>query len=152
MRLFSNDFKNGEMLPKILTCDGEDISPHLKWVNFPEQTKSFALMCLDFETNDGIVSHWYVHDIPNNVTEIPRGGPIPGAELENDFGTLYYEGPCQPDKLHEYYFIIHALDVEHLEGLTTLTFRKQIRNHSLDKAELKGTYQSEIRINFKSCH
>lgn len=152
MKLLSNDLTDGQLIPKLFTCDGADFSPHLQWTDYPEETKSFAIMCLDYDTDQGILSHWYVHDIPRDINEIPQGGPVPGSEFENDFKTIYYEGPCQPDEVHTYHFIIHALDVETLSGLTPMNFRKTIREHSLDQAEIAATYQSEFKIKFRSCH
>lgn len=153
MKLESNDFNNNEILKKKFTCDGEDISPHLTWSEFPLETKSFALSCFDFEDQHGIVSHWLVINIPIDVTEIPQAGPIPGEEVENHFSTTYYEGPCQADKVHTYHFRIYALNTEKLDNnIAYFNFRKEINAHLLVSAEILARYQSEIKFDLPSCH
>lgn len=152
MILTSNDFINESVLNKRHTCDGEDISPNLKWEQVPTSTKSFALTCIDLDHEAGLISHWNIINIPADCREISRGGPIPGMEIENDLSTTYYEGPCQPDKIHRYVFRLHALNVEQIEGVTALNFRKLIKTHVLETAEIIGLYQSEIRLKFQSCH
>jgi len=43
----SSAFDNGEFIPEIYTCDGEDISPDLKWSGYPSDTESFVLIMDD---------------------------------------------------------------------------------------------------------
>ena len=47
MELSSSDFDSNGDMPSELTCDGEDVSPHLAWSEPPEGTKSFAISCID---------------------------------------------------------------------------------------------------------
>jgi len=155
MILESEDLKPGEKINEMFTCDGEDISPHLKWSNFPEETRSFALMLIDNDGKTGILSHWYVINIPKNVTEIHRGVPLPGDLIENDFMNLYYQGPCPERGTHTYTFKIFAIDKEKLENVNSIMFRKIMRKHSLDSAEISVTYEKKFNLkdfNFYSCH
>ncbi|MBD3214307.1 MAG: YbhB/YbcL family Raf kinase inhibitor-like protein, partial [Candidatus Lokiarchaeota archaeon] len=92
MKLTSEDIKHGETIDPRFTCDGENISPHLKWEKTPEDTQSLAISCIDSDSKAGTWIHWYVVNIPNDINEITRGGPIPGDELENDFGNKEYGG------------------------------------------------------------
>jgi len=144
MILSSNDIKDGELLDKRFTCDGEALSPHLKWINAPKETKSFAIYCIDPNSEIGIISHWNVCDIPPSVGEIPQTGPIPGTLIINDFGNLYFEAPCPKEGMHQYIFKIFALNIERLEGVTVLNFRKTIRKHTLDSAEITCSYEREF--------
>jgi len=141
MILESNDFKNNEILDKKFTCDGEDFSPHLKWYDVPEGTKSYALTFTRPDPELGEISHWYIYNIPLDVKEIQQDGIIPGIEVENDFCTLHYEGPNAADGIKKYIFRIYALDVEKLEGLKKQNFKKIIRQHTIEYTELVGMYE-----------
>jgi hypothetical protein len=128
------------MIPQKYTCDGADISPHLKWKNAPEDTKSFAVSCNDPDAPAGDWIHWIVHDIPSDVKEIPQGSPVPGSEAENDFGKISYGGPCPPGGVHRYFFRVYALDTESLMGITKSNFKDKFEEHAIVKAELMGKY------------
>src|SRR5579871_4266421 len=47
MKLVSSAFADGAQIPRRFTCDGEDLSPPLKWSDAPDGTKSFVLLCDD---------------------------------------------------------------------------------------------------------
>lgn len=141
MKLISNDFKHNEMMDSKFTCDGEDVSPHLKWEDAPSESKSFAVSCNDPDAPGGDWIHWYVHDIPANVNEILQGGPVPGIEVKNDFGKASYGGPCPPGGTHRYFFRVYALNVEKLEGVSKRNFRESVKEHTIKLAELIGLYR-----------
>src|SRR6266404_5052898 len=54
----SRNFKNGEVIPKQLTCDGENVSPQISWKNAPKETRSFVLICEDPDAPRGTWYHW----------------------------------------------------------------------------------------------
>ncbi len=140
MRLISNDFESKGTIPRKFSCDGEDISPHLKWEDIPADTKSFALSCNDPDAPVGDWIHWVVHDIPADVSELSEGADVPGVEVINDFGKKEYGGPCPPGGTHRYFFRVYALDVESLSGVTKGNFKQVFRDHAIEEAELMGTY------------
>ncbi len=140
MQLESNDFEQNGMIPPKFTCKGEDISPHLKWMNPPKNTKSYALSCNDPDAPIGNWIHWYVYDIPADVNEIAQGGPVPGKEVKNDFGKTEYGGPCPPRGTHRYFFRVYALDIKHLEGVEKGNFMDKVKEHAIDSAELMGKF------------
>jgi len=142
MKLFSNDFTNNELMDKIFSFRGGNISPHLKWENFSNDTKSFALSCNDPDAPIGDWIHWYVVNIPNNITEIPQGGPIPGEELKNDYGQKKYGGPAPPSGTHRYFFRVFALDIEKLKDVNKNNFKTLVEKHAIDSGELIGLYKS----------
>ncbi|MEA2035920.1 MAG: YbhB/YbcL family Raf kinase inhibitor-like protein, partial [Nanoarchaeota archaeon] len=111
MKLVSNDFNEGEDIPKEFTCQGDDFSPHLAWDDVPEGVKSFALICDDPDAPSGTWVHWLVKDIPADVKGVPQRG-VPGVQVVNDFGKEDYGGPCPPSGKHRYFFRLYALDVE----------------------------------------
>jgi Raf kinase inhibitor-like YbhB/YbcL family protein len=141
MKLSSNDFKNNEMMDRKYTCDGADVSPHLKWEDTPGDVKSFAISCNDPDAPIGDWIHWYVCDIPADVREIPQGGPIPGIEVQNDFRKTSYGGPCPPSGTHRYFFRVYALDVETLEGISKKNFKDKVNQHTIASAERIGLYK-----------
>jgi len=142
MELTSNDFNNNKLMDKKFSYRGGNLSPHLKWKNFPKDTKSFALSCNDPDAPVGDWIHWYVVNIPNNISEISQGGPIPGEELKNDYGKKGYGGPAPPSGTHRYFFRIYALNVEELKDITKDNFKFIIDQHSIESAELIGLYKS----------
>jgi Raf kinase inhibitor-like YbhB/YbcL family protein len=142
MRLESKDFEDNSSIPSEFTCDGRDVSPQLSWGDVPAETKSFALSVTDPDAPMGTWIHWLVHDIPKDVRTIAQGGLPEGAkQVENDFRMKEYGGPCPPSGTHRYIFTVYALDVENLEGVKKRNFFDKVREHTLDKAVLKGLYK-----------
>ena len=43
LELQSDAFEDGESIPALYTCKGEDVSPALSWSDVPNGTKSFVL-------------------------------------------------------------------------------------------------------------
>lgn len=155
MELKSNDFQNKEKLDKKFSGQAEAFSPHLKWDDPPEETKSFALTCIDPDTEVGSWSLWNVCDIDKDVREIPQNGPIPGKVIENDYRELGYTGPCPKEGEHEFHFIIYALDIPELENVNQKNFRKIVHQHMIEKATIIGLYEQEIdfrEFRRMSCH
>jgi Raf kinase inhibitor-like YbhB/YbcL family protein len=142
-------FEDGGMIPKKYTCDGEDISPPLKWTSIPEGTKSLALISDDPDAPAGVWVHWVIYDIPPDTRELPENIPPQwtldnGAKQgKNDFGKIGYGGPCPPGGTHRYYFKIYALDAEiNLEaGATKAELLRAMEGHILAEAQLMGKYR-----------
>jgi len=139
MKLTSDDFNEGEMIPSRFTCQGEDINPHLTWDDVPSGVKSFALIVDDPDAPAGNWIHWLVKDIPADVREIKQNSVV-GNEVVNSFGKGDYGGPCPPSGVHRYFFKLYALDVETFEAAGKDDFYKQVEEHAIAKAELMGTY------------
>ncbi len=143
MKLWSNDFKPGETIPRRFTCDGEDLSPHLAWADLPRGARSLALLCHDPDAPlSGGWIHWMIHDIPAGTRELKTGGPLPAGakEVVNDFGYARYGGPCPPSGVHRYFFYLYALKEGTLSGLTKTNFRQRMTGACLGTSELMGTY------------
>src|SRR5215475_6370832 len=113
----SDAFLEGEAIPTKYTCDGDDLSPDLRWSDIPPNTKSFVLICEDPDALSGMFTHWILYDLPPTATELPEGvsteerlanGAIQGR---NDFKRIGYGGPCPPpnDNAHRYFFRLYAL-------------------------------------------
>ena len=144
-------FQHDGNIPILHTCDGEDISPPLRWQDVPSATKSFALIADDPDAPMGTWVHWLVYDIPASARELKAG--IPPSEALSDgsrqgstnFGRSGYGGPCPPPgKPHRYYFKLYALDT--LLNLppaqaTKSELLKAMEGHVLQEAQLMGRYQ-----------
>jgi phosphatidylethanolamine-binding protein (PEBP) family uncharacterized protein len=66
--LQSNSFRNNGSIPAQYSFRGGNTSPHLRWSNFPEQTRSFVITCIDIDAENFV--HWVVYDIPVIAEEI----------------------------------------------------------------------------------
>ena len=142
MKLISDDFKHNELLDAKFSYRKGNVSPHIKWEDAPTDTKSFAISCNDPDAPVGDWIHWLVCNIPQDVDEIPQGGPIPGTELKNDYGQKGYGGPAPPSGTHRYFFRIFALNTEKLEDINKKNFIQKIKEHTIDSAEIIGLYKS----------
>ena len=148
-RLESAAFKNGETIPKKHACDGEDISPPLTWVDAPNGTKGFALICDDPDAPILTWIHWVVYGIPSERRELKEGMSA-GETLEggmkqaiNSWRRTGYGGPCPPGKkTHRYFFRLYALDVmpELRPGDGKKGLEKAMTGHILAQTELMGLY------------
>jgi len=144
----SSAFKEGELIPKKYTCDGENVSPPLEWSGFPEGTKSFTIICDDPDAPMGIWVHWVMYNIPpsiNNLKEnisfekVLEDGTIQG---KNDFGKIGYGGPCPPNGIHRYYFKIYALNelLTLAPGSAKGELLHSMEEHILSDGSLMGKY------------
>lgn len=153
MKLTSPSFQDRGDIPKKYTCDGEDVSPPLKWSDVPEGTKSFALIVDDPDAPDPdnpktTWVHWVLYDIPRTVPSLPEGlkrPDLPKGALQgmNDWKKTGYGGPCPPVGKHRYFFKLYALDVvlPDLGRPTKAALEKAMEGHVLSKADLIGLYQ-----------
>ena len=107
-------------------CSGANKSPALKWSGAPKGTKSFAVSVYDPDAPTGSGWwHWYVVNIPANVTQLPAdAGAAGGANLpkgamqvRNDYGTAAWGGVCPPpgDKPHRYVVTVYALKPDRID-------------------------------------
>ena len=152
IQLTSSAFTEGQPIPAKYTCDGEDISPQLKWRNIPQGAKSLALICDDPDAPVGTWVHWVLYDLPATITELQEKVPTTetisnGAKQGvNDFKRIGYGGPCPPrGGPHRYFFKIYALDAE-LNLKTKATKKDLVRameGHILAEGQLMGTYKKK---------
>ena len=151
--VMSPAFAKGDTIPVKYTCDGEDISPWIKWDNPPEGTLVFALVCDDPDAPSGDFVHWVIYDIPASSRGLEEGIPAtPDMENgskqgRNGFGNIGYGGPCPPPgDAHRYLFRLYALDA--LTGLSSGATKEEvttaIEGHIIARGGYMGRYQRTV--------
>jgi Raf kinase inhibitor-like YbhB/YbcL family protein len=142
--LESSAFENAQAIPSRHSCDGEDVSPPLRWSNVPEGTRSLALIVDDPDAPGGVFTHWLAWGLDPSGEGLGEGESAP-REGRNDFGTKGYRGPCPPPGhgRHRYVFRLYALDAEPelAAGATKAELEQAIEGNVLTIAELVGTYE-----------
>jgi Raf kinase inhibitor-like YbhB/YbcL family protein len=161
MKITSNAFKEGEMIPTKFTCDSVDVSPQLSISDVPAETKSLALICDDPDAPMGTWVHWVVYNLSPNLKELPEGisrdlNPVIGTDSSGtatqgmtDFKRLGYGGPCPPrGPAHRYFFKLYALDMmlefgaeKAKKGVTAKVLTEAMKSHILAEASLMGKYK-----------
>jgi Raf kinase inhibitor-like YbhB/YbcL family protein len=159
--LSSGAFGEGEEIPVLYSCQGDNLSPPLEWVGVPEGTQSLVLLVDDPDSQPPGWVHWVIYNMPPTTTALPEGFP-PDATLadgtlqgRNDFypygaGTfpggaqinlIGYDGPC-PGGTHRYVFTLYALDtlLELAAEATMAEVLDAMQGHILGQVSLTGVY------------
>jgi Raf kinase inhibitor-like YbhB/YbcL family protein len=141
IKVFSSAFEPNGTIPAKYTCDGENVSPPLRFEDVPEATESLALILDDPDAPRGTFTHWVVWNIEpvSNIEE----DTIPGVEGVNDFQKIGYGGPCPPSGTHRYVFRVYALDkqLELKAGAGRKDLETAMIGHILAEGELIGKYR-----------
>ncbi len=153
LRVTSKDFFDAEEMPSAFTCRGEARSPHIAWTNAPAQTKSYAVVTMDWDAPSPElrlfpVVHWVLYNIPQSVAEIPEG--VSNAELHRmkiatglSMGRVDgYIAPCPPLGTHRYEFRVYALDVDELRPADPdkQGILKAMEGHVLGYGQITGLF------------
>jgi Raf kinase inhibitor-like YbhB/YbcL family protein len=122
MRLMTQAFIDGGLIPVKFTQAGAQASPGLAWTNAPPTTQSFVLHMHDMEGARNKTSedqlHWLVWNIPATTTALPEGLPMgdlkDGSHQTSASGNGTYRGPGAPatGTFHHYVFELFALDTK----------------------------------------
>jgi Raf kinase inhibitor-like YbhB/YbcL family protein len=161
MKVTSDDIKNGavgtkEMEANVFGCNGQNMSPSLKWTGAPEGTKSFAINLYDPDAPTGSgFWHWVVFNIPVSTTSLPKNAgdvkaklmPEGAIQSRTDYGADGYGGMCPPqgDKPHHYALTVYAVDEDKLQfakddQVSAAVVGFELHFHSKAKAALNWTY------------
>jgi len=145
--VYSDSFKNGEIMPGEFSCDGEDHSPEIHW-EYSGKAESFALICEDPDAPGGSFIHWVIYNIPANERQLRKSYPkISGKEGTyqgmTDFGKVGYHGPCPPKgNPHRYIFTLYVLDTIFSEpNLNSRSLKALMKGHVLECAGIMGKYK-----------
>jgi Raf kinase inhibitor-like YbhB/YbcL family protein len=148
----SSAFVEEGLIPAKYTCEGEDISPPLRWSQPPPGTRSIALICDDPDAPGGAWVHWVLYGLPPSVTELPEAIPtkeiLPSGARQgiNDFKRIGYGGPCPPPGApHRYFFRVYALgsEIDLPSGATKEDLLGAMQGQILAEGRLMGKYKRE---------
>lgn len=150
--LNSPAYKDQSAMDPRFSCDGDAVSPPLKWDGAPAGTKSYALIIDDPDAPDPAKPektfvHWVIYDIPSSITSLTEGAskqlPSGARRGANDKGDAAYTGPCPPVGRHRYFHRLYALDVvlPDLHNPNKTQLLAAMKGHVLGETQLIGTYQ-----------
>lgn len=141
--LTSEAFEPGRPIPARHSCDGDDVSPALRWSAPPAGTASLALVIEDPDAPRGTFTHWIGWGLEPTLRQLPEGVGPPSEGL-NDFESVGYRGPCPPpgQGTHRYFFRLYALEREPAiePGADAASFHDVLAQIIVDTAESVGTY------------
>jgi Raf kinase inhibitor-like YbhB/YbcL family protein len=118
IQLSSPAFANGATIPRLFTCDGQNVSPPLTWSAPPPSTGELVIEMRDPDAPGGDFIHWSLTRIKPTTTRLAQGRVPSGAiQGHNGFGTVGYRGPCPPVGVRAHHYVI---TVTALAGRTVL--------------------------------
>ena len=153
LSLNSPSFASNAEIPVRHTCDGDEVSPPLRWSGLPSGTRSLALIVDDPDAPDPAAPrrtwvHWVLYNLPATADGLAEGigaAQLPAGTREglNDWKRTGYGGPCPPVGRHRYFHKLYALDtvLPDLGRPDKAGLLKAIEGHVLAGAELVGTYE-----------
>lgn len=152
MELQSTAFSMNGIIPREYTCDGDERTPPLRFINVPPEARSLALVMYDPDVPrtmraDGNWDHWLVWNISPTSTGIYAGEDVGGVEGTGTGGVVGYQGPCPPDREHRYFFVLYALDtmLDLPKGASRAELEDAMKGHVITQAELIGRYERGTR-------
>ena len=148
----SSAFSHEGSIPSRYTCEGEDISPPLSWMNVPDAAQSLVLIIDDPDAPDPKAPkmtwvHWVLYNIPPDVTDLPENmtsttRPAGSEQGLNDWKRIGYSGPCPPIGRHRYFHKLYALNTMlQLHSPTKAEVEVAMKGHIIAQTELVGTYK-----------
>ena len=154
MILLSPDFKDGDFLDEKFSlskdygfgCSGRNIRPHLKWDNISEKVVELAITIFDPDapTECGFW-HWIMVGVNRKYFETNDDCLSNSIQVQNDFGSYSYGGPCPPenDHPHRYYFTIHGLNskIDAHKDTPAAQIGFQLHFKAIERASLLGLFK-----------
>ncbi|KAK2732962.1 hypothetical protein FQN57_002331 [Myotisia sp. PD_48] len=150
-------FENNGMMPRAHECTSSpnpdpaqlNESPPFNWTSAPAETKSFAIIMTDISIN---LLHWIIYDIPPNVLSLPQkvenkyqpAVPLGSRQIyyRGSAQLWGYQGPCSPNSVNSYEFVVYALNKANLtelnENSTIRAGATAIRAASIGSAKTVG--------------
>ncbi|MFA5833775.1 MAG: YbhB/YbcL family Raf kinase inhibitor-like protein [Bacteroidota bacterium] len=155
MKISTSAFQEGKTIPVKHTYygieGGENISLPFQWTGAPSETKSFALSIVDPHPVAKNWVHWFVINIPGNISSLTEGAslksmPKGSKELFTTYGSTGYGGPEPPkgSGAHPYVTTLYALNVESVplsDKITLSEFNKALEGKVIASAKITGFYE-----------
>jgi len=144
MQLSSPVFVSQQQIPANYTCEGDEVSPPLRWSQVPGEARSLVLIVDDGDAQ--AYTHWLLYNLPPSA-ELPEGAatalPRGASDGQNDSLTTGYHGPCPQSGRHHYSFKLFALDttLTGLDAPTRMQVEAAMQGHIVAEGTLVGTYQ-----------
>ncbi len=157
LEITSQSFVDQGEIPRRHTCEGQDVSPALRWSGVPEGTRSLVLIVDDPDAPDPAApkrtwTHWVLYDISPDAPGVPEGvtpAQLPAGTRQglNDWKRTGYGGPCPPIGRHRYFHRLYALDavLGDLGQPTRADLARAMEGKVIARAELIGTYAKKGR-------
>jgi Raf kinase inhibitor-like YbhB/YbcL family protein len=153
LKLTSDAFEHQQPIPRLYTCEGDDVSPALKWSGVPAKARSLVLIEDDPDAPDPAAPrmtwvHWILYNLPPDSSGLAKGvKDLPSGTLEglNDWKRTGYGGPCPPIGRHRYFHKLYVLDVvlDDLGKPTKAKLEAAMKGHVIEQTELIGTYEKQ---------
>lgn len=143
MKIKSDVFEEGKMIPRKYTCYGESLPLPLKILDVPLNAKSLALIVDDPDAPLEEFVHWVVWNINPKTLIIKKIRNISGAvEGNTSMGKPGWVSPCPPSGTHRYNFRLYALDtmLSLPKDSTKDELIKEMEGHILENTTLIGMY------------
>jgi Raf kinase inhibitor-like YbhB/YbcL family protein len=143
IQITSTAFNEGGKIPRLYTCDDQNVSPPLTWSSVPTNTVSLALIMDDPDAPSGTWVHWVLYNLPPDTTSLGQGKNGGGTEGKNDFNRIGYGGPCPPrGSNHRYYVKLYALDskLDLKPGASKAQLENAMKGLILAQGQLMGRY------------
>ena len=141
-------FKDGDKLPRALSCDGGDHSPALSISGTPSEARTLAILMTEPDAPKGGTVLWMAYNIPAAGAAVvsenqPRTRQMKGdgLQLPGSSGKMGYSGPCPPPGVTRRFVIeVFALDtaLDLPENATKQQLLLAVEGHILARGKLAG--------------
>jgi Raf kinase inhibitor-like YbhB/YbcL family protein len=143
--LTSPAFSSGATIPEQFTCDGDDVSPPLRWTGVPPGSVQLAVVVDDPDAPGGAFNHWTLFGIDPRIHALATGSVPAGArQARNSNGDDRYTGPCPPsgEDPHHYQLSLYALKrpLGLGNGVAAKDALDAIGRNAIAEGHLTGTY------------
>lgn len=148
LQISSPAFSSGGAIPRRFSCQGDGISPPVKWSGVPNKAKSLALTVADPDVTSGTFIHWVVYNLSTDSEglEADASSSLPGnaEEGRNGKGESGYKSICPPNGKHHYIFKLYALDTTlDMDNPDKKALSAAMKGHIVGEAKLKGVYDKK---------
>lgn len=145
MRLTSQAFEDGDVIPCRYTAENKNELPPLELDELPSEARSLVVLIEDPDSPLGNeLTHWLAWNIPPDTHHLDATHVPEGTRVGTDsFGKIGYTGPNPPEGRHHYHLRVLALDTQ-LElpaGSNRVSLDHAMKGHVLDEAQITGIFE-----------
>jgi Raf kinase inhibitor-like YbhB/YbcL family protein len=138
-------FEDGGAIPERFSCDGDNVSPPLRWTGVPSGARELALLVEDPDAPGGTYVHWVLFKLAPDLDGLAAGKVPRGARQgKNSAGDGKYAGPCPPkgDQPHRYEFVLYAVSspLDLAAGAAADDVRAAVGDAALARGRLVGRF------------